>query len=284
MTEGWSFFIDRGGTFTDCIGLSPDAQVRVTKVLSSDAAPIEGIRALLGLGPSDPIPPSKVRMGTTVATNALLERRGARTLLAITRGFADALRIGTQARPDIFAIEIAEPPPLAEAVVEVDLRLDANGVALKAPTADLEPFDEAALRAALAEFPSKGVRSLAVVVLNGHLDGTEELRVAEIARQAGFRHSSCSHEVAPEIGLVGRGDTTLVDAYLTPLLKDYVGILEAQLYRSTIRTSLLRATTRTNPCLCAHVLQRRSPTSVRRSEKRCRSSRCRNVGHGVRRT
>lgn len=228
MTEGagWSFFIDRGGTFTDCIGLGPTGEVRVTKVLSSDAAPLEGIRALLGLDPGDLIPPSTVRMGTTVATNALLERRGTRTALAITRGFKDALQIGTQARPDIFALEIPEPPPLSEVVLEVDARLGPDGAPLSAPAADLRPFDADGLRHELEQLRATGVVSLAVVVLNAHLDGKLERSIAELALQAGFRHVSCSHEVAPEIGLVGRGDTTLVDAYLTPLLSDYVRDLQ----------------------------------------------------------
>lgn len=229
IQDAWSFFIDRGGTFTDCIGLSPTGEVRVTKVLSSDEAPLEGIRALLRLSPNETIPPSVVRMGTTVATNALLERRGAPTVLAITRGFKDALTIGTQARPDLFALEIPAPRGLAGAVVELDLRLDADGFNLLAPQADLQVFEELKLMDELEGLVARGFESLAVVVLHAYKNGAPEQAVAEIALKAGFKNVSTSHEVAPEIGLVGRGDTTLVDAYLTPLLRDYVRTLESAL-------------------------------------------------------
>ena len=228
--SSWSFFVDRGGTFTDCIGLGPSGEVRVTKVLSSDAAPLVGIRALLGLGEDDPIPPCRLRMGTTVATNALLERRGARTALVITEGFEDALRIGTQARPGIFDLEIADRPALAEVVLGVGGRLDREGQ----PVEGFAPLDAGALEATLCELKSNGTRSLAVVVLNDYRHGVEEQKIEGVARRAGFAHVSISHRVSPEIGFVGRGDTTLVDAYLTPLLEDYLRGLEHALPGSDI--------------------------------------------------
>lgn len=219
----WAFFIDRGGTFTDCIGLSPEGEVRVTKVLSSDQAPIEGIRALLGLPAEARIPPCSLRMGTTVATNALLERRGTPTAVVITRGFADALTIGTQARSDLFALEIDRPPPLADAVIEVEARVAPDGQAHFGP-AWAEP-----LAADLAALRDDGLESAAVVLVGAWRGDEAEAEVARVVTANGFRHVSRSSEVAPEIGLVGRGDTTVVDAYLTPLLEDYLATLESAL-------------------------------------------------------
>jgi len=218
----WEFWIDRGGTFTDCIGLGPDGGLRVVKVLSGDRAPLEAIRKVLGLAEHAPIPPCRVRMGTTVATNALLERKGAPTALAITRGFADALAIGTQARPEIFTLDIRKPGTLHAAVAEVDERVAADGAVLEAP-------DPEAVRAALAELKARGFTSLAVVCLHGFAHPAHEARVAALAREAEFDWVSASHEVAPAIGLTGRGDTTCVDAYLSPLIRDYVGTLGAEL-------------------------------------------------------
>ena len=228
----WSFFIDRGGTFTDCIGYSPSGEVRVVKVLSSDAAPLEGIRKLLNLNEKSPIPPCSVRMGTTVATNALLERRGVKTALIVTRGFADALRIGTQSRPDIFSLEIPTPEPLYDAVIEVDARLDRDGCSISVGDEALTSMES--LRSRLIQLRSEAFESLAVVVMNAHLDGSLEQELAELAQQAGFRHVSVSSEVAPEIGFVARGDTTLVDAYLTPLLTDYLRGLQLSLQGSRL--------------------------------------------------
>lgn len=218
----WHFWIDRGGTFTDCIGREPTTgAIHVTKVLSTDDAPLRGIRALMDLDPDEPIPPCELRMGTTLGTNALLERRGQPCALAITRGFGDLLEIGDQSRPEIFALHIDRPPPLHTAVLEVDARLDPEGRVLATP-------DPAALREQLAALRAQGLSSLAVVVMHAYRDGAIERSIAQAAQDAGFDHVSCSHEVAAEIGLQGRGDTTVVDAYLTPVLREYLtGLLRA---------------------------------------------------------
>jgi len=223
------FWIDRGGTFTDCIGRDPvTGALSVTKVLSSNRAPIEGIRALLDLPPAAPIPACHVRMGTTIATNALLERRGAPCALVITRGFRDALAIGTQARPRIFDVRIDKPELLYDRVVEVDARADANGDIVARP-------DKEELRATLAAVKAGGIDSLAVVVLHAYRAEQLEREIGEVARAVGFGHVSLSCEVANELGLVGRGDTAVVDAYLTPLIRDYVATLRKELPGSSLR-------------------------------------------------
>jgi len=201
----WRFWIDRGGTFTDCIGADPSGALHVTKVLSSDDAPIEGIRALLGLGPDDSIPPCEVRMGTTVATNALLERRGEPCALVITEGFEDLLRIGDQTRPDLFDLAVRRPPPLTDRVVATPARGTPDGRVLAGASLDARPFD---------------VRSAAVVVLHGPRVPALERALADQLRAAGVDHVSVSHEVDHEQGLLARAETTVVDAYLTPLLRD----------------------------------------------------------------
>ena len=229
MTGRWQFWIDRGGTFTDCMGLDPrDETVRVAKVLSSDRAPLIGIRRLIGLAESDPIPPCDVRMGTTVATNALLERKGAPVGLIITRGFRDLLAIGTQARPDIFALDIHQPEVLYRRVLEVDARLDAQGHVLSRPDPDQLRHDLEGLKA-------NGIESLAVVVIHAYAHPELEDEIAAAARAVGFAHVSTSSEVAKEMGMVGRGDTTSVDAYLTPLIHAYVETLLAELPGSTLQ-------------------------------------------------
>ena len=227
--ERWRFWVDRGGTFTDCIGQAPGTgALRVTKVLSSDDAPLRGIRTLLGLQPDDPIPPCELRMGTTLGTNALLERNGRPCALAITRGFGDLLEIGDQSRPEIFAVPIERPPSLPAAVLELDARLGPDGTVLARP-------DPEALRPALRRLHAQGLRSLAVVVMHAYRDGTLEQQVARLAREEGFEHVSCSHEVAAEIGLLPRGDTTVVDAHLTPLLQDYLAGLRRALPGSRLQ-------------------------------------------------
>jgi 5-oxoprolinase (ATP-hydrolysing) len=227
--ERWQFWIDRGGTFTDCLGRDPTTgAITECKVLSSDRAPLIGIRQLLGLTEDAPIPPCEVRMGTTVATNALLERRGTPCALLITRGFADALEIGTQARPDIFALDIVKPSMLYDEVHELDARVAPDGHITARP-------DEAGLAALLGDLARRGVRSLAVVVLGAARNPELEQRIGALATAAGFAHVSLSAEVAAEIGLVGRGDTTVADAYLTPLIRDYVAGLLAELPGSTLR-------------------------------------------------
>ena len=213
----WDFAIDRGGTFTDIVARSVGGDEQVLKLLSeapgqySDAA-LEGIARILAahggtLG--------AVRMGTTAATNALLERKGERCALAITEGFGDALRIGTQARPDIFARHIALPGQLYDRVVEIDERMGADG-------ASIRPLDPATTRERLSELRRHGIDALAIVLVHGWRYPEHEAQVAAIARDLGFAQISVSHEVAPLIKLIPRGDTTVVDAYLSPVLRRYV--------------------------------------------------------------
>ncbi|HET9335551.1 MAG TPA: hydantoinase B/oxoprolinase family protein [Sphingomicrobium sp.] len=224
MSRAWNFAIDRGGTFTDIVATAADGRVRVEKLLSEnpgqyDDAALEGIRRILreecgSLG--------EVRMGTTVATNALLERKGERLALAITRGFGDALRIGYQARPEIFARQILLPSMLYETVVEIDERIGADGSIVRA-------LDEMRARADLQMLRAKGFDALAIVLMHGWRFTDHEKRLAAIARDLGFAQVSVSHEVAPLIKLVGRGDTTVVDAYLSPILRRYVDKVAAGL-------------------------------------------------------
>src|SRR6478752_8226845 len=219
----WDFWIDRGGTFTDVIGRRPDGTLQAHKLLSenpeayADAA-VQGIRDLLGLKAGEPIPAGRVgavKMGTTVATNALLERKGERTLLLITRGFRDALKIGYQARPKIFARHIIKPEMLYERVVEVDERVRADGTIERKP-------DLAELRRELSAARADGIRAVAIVFMHAYRYPEHEQQVAARAREIGFLQVSVSHEVSPLIKLVGRGDTTIVDAYLSPILRQYV--------------------------------------------------------------
>jgi 5-oxoprolinase (ATP-hydrolysing) len=224
VTRVWTFAIDRGGTFTDIVASSSDGGCRVEKLLSenphhyADAA-VEGIQRILQ---SEGGTLSDVRMGTTVATNALLERKGERLGLAITRGFGDALRIGSQARPEIFARRIVLPSMLYETVVEIDERVGANGEVLTA-------LDETAARSALERVRADGIDALAIVLMHGWAFPEHEARLAQIARKLGFTQVSVSHEVAPLIKLISRGDTTVVDAYLSPVLRRYVDRVSAGL-------------------------------------------------------
>ncbi|SFR83126.1 hydantoinase B/oxoprolinase family protein [Sphingomonas jatrophae] len=227
MASGWRFAIDRGGTFTDIVAAAPDGRLLTAKLLSEDPgryedAATEGIRRLMAAHGGGIL--AEVRMGTTVATNALLERKGAATCLAITRGHADALAIGTQARPDIFARHIRLPEPLYAHVVEIDERMSAEGEVLR-------PLDGIAAEAALREARAAGCTACAIVLLHGWRWTAHETRVAEIARTLGFEQVSVSHEVAPLARLVGRGDTTVADAYLSPVLRRYVDRVKAALGR-----------------------------------------------------
>ena len=223
MPASWEFWIDRGGTFTDVIGRRPDGALVTHKLLSENPeayrdAAVHGIRHLLGLTPGAPIPSEHigaVKMGTTVATNALLERKGERTLLLITKGFRDALRIGYQARPKIFAKHIIKPDMLYERVVEVDERVRADG------TVERE-VDLDAVRDELERAKADGIRAVAIVLMHAYRYSDHEKRVVALARELGFPQISASHEVSPLIKLVGRGDTTVVDSYLSPILRDYV--------------------------------------------------------------
>ena len=224
----WQFWIDRGGTFTDCLGRSPAGELKFVKVLSSDHAPLEGIRKILGLENHQLIPPCEVKMGTTIATNALLERKGRAHALLITRGFADVLQIGTQQRPDIFDIRIVKPSGLYQTVVEIDERIAATGEVLRSP--DLPQVQQQ-----LQTLRERNIENLAIVFLHGFAFPQHEKMVAALAHSLGFRNLSCSHEVCPEIGLTARGDTTTVDAYLTPLLVAYLQTLQEQLPDSKIK-------------------------------------------------
>ena len=219
----WQFWIDRGGTFTDIVGRRPDGLLVTHKLLSEhpeqyrDAA-VAGIRHLLGVAPDAPLPAAgieAVKMGTTVATNALLERKGEPTVLAITRGYRDALRIACQNRPRLFDRHIVLPELLYAQVIEIDERLGAHGDIVQA-------LDEAATQASLQGSFDAGLRSLAIVFMHGYRYTAHEAAVARIARAIGFTQVSVSHEVSPMMKLVARGDTTVVDAYLSPILRRYV--------------------------------------------------------------
>jgi len=220
----WQFWIDCGGTFTDIVARNPDGEIVSHKLLSENPenypdAALEGIRNLLGVSSTDPIPSKiiqSVKMGTTVATNALLERKGEATLLLTTKGFRDALRIGYQNRPRLFDKHIQLPEMLYSQVIEVDERFSANGDVLL-------HLDEAAVRQELKAVFSKGlITSIAIVFMHAYRFNEHERAVAQIASEIGFRQISVSHKVSPLIKLVSRGDTTVVDAYLTPILCRYI--------------------------------------------------------------
>ena len=204
---------------------SPDAPA---ELFSHEEAPVSGIRWLLGLPLSAAVGPVHVRLGTTRATNALLERRGARTALVTTAGFADALRIGYQDRPHLFDLHISQPPELYEIAVELSERLAADGSVL-------QPLDESLTRARLASLRAAGIESLAVCLLHAYRNPLHERRVGQLAAELGFDHVSLSHRVSPLPKLIYRGDTTVLDAYLTPVLRDYCRRLAAQLPVADLR-------------------------------------------------
>lgn len=219
----WQFWVDRGGTFTDIVAKTPEGKLRTHKLLSenpevyADAA-VHGIRELLGLGANDPIPRGRigaVKMGTTVATNALLERKGERTLLLITKGMRDLLRIGFQNRPKLFDLNIELPELLYEDVVEVEERISADGDVIF-------PLDTKKTRAALSRAYGQGYRSVAVALMHSYRFSDHEKQIGDMARQTGFDQVSLSHEASPLIKLVSRGDTAVVDAYLSPILRRYM--------------------------------------------------------------
>ncbi|WP_342118664.1 hydantoinase B/oxoprolinase family protein [Pseudoduganella sp. OTU4001] len=226
----WQFWIDRGGTFTDIVARRPDGSLTTHKLLSEspeqyrDAA-IAGIRHLLGVGSGAAIPVEQVeavKMGTTVATNALLERKGEPTVLAITRGFRDALRIAYQNRPRLFDRHIVLPELLYQHVVEIDERMGAHGEIVRA-------LDAAAARAGLQAHYDQGLRSIAIVLMHGYRFTAHEAALAELAREIGYTQISVSHQVSPMMKLVARGDTTVVDAYLSPILRRYVDQVASEL-------------------------------------------------------
>ena len=230
MSGLWQFWIDRGGTFTDIVARDPQGRLSTHKLLSenpgryADAA-IAGIKRALGVPPDAPVPPGMieaVKMGTTVATNALLERAGERVLLIVGRGFADALRIGNQARPRLFDLKITLPTLLYEEVVEIGGRVDVHG-------REIEPLDEPAAIAAFTQARQKGIAAVAIVLMHAWKYPAHEQRLAELARDAGFTQISTSNATSPMLRLVPRGDTTVVDAYLSPILRRYVDQVAAEL-------------------------------------------------------
>ncbi|MFC3457715.1 hydantoinase B/oxoprolinase family protein [Massilia haematophila] len=226
----WQFWIDRGGTFTDIVARRPDGQLVTHKLLSENPeqyrdAAVAGIRYLLGVAPGETLPAAAVeavKMGTTVATNALLERKGEPTVLAITRGFRDALRIAYQNRPRLFDRHLVLPELLYTQVIDVDERVGAHGEVVA-------PLDEAATRAALQDAYDRGLRALAIVFMHGYRYTAHEAAVARIARAIGYTQVSTSHETSPMMKLVARGDTTVVDAYLSPILRRYVDQVASEL-------------------------------------------------------
>lgn len=236
----WEFWVDRGGTFTDIVARKPDGSFQTHKLLSENPeryrdAAVQGIRELLGLAAGEAIPAAAIRavkMGTTVATNALLERKGEPTLLLITQGFADLLRIGYQNRPRIFDLHIVLPELLYTRVVEVPERLAATG-------AIITPLDETATLHALQAAFAQGLRAVAIAFMHGYQFPQHEQRVAELARQVGFTQISVSYAVSPLIKLVSRGDTTVVDAYLSPILRRYVEQVRDELGKDQADTVLM---------------------------------------------
>ncbi len=226
----WHFWIDRGGTFTDVVARAPDGAIVTHKLLSENPeryrdAATAGIRAVLRLADDAPIPAAsiaEVRLGTTVATNALLERKGARVLLLVDHGYADLLRIGHQTRPDLFALNVQLPPQLYADVLEVAGRVSAKGEVI-------DPLDEAVLLAALKAKRDEGLETCAVALIHAWKFPAAEVRIAALAHQAGFNHVSASHEVSPLLGLVARARTSVVDAYLAPVLRGYVDAVSGEL-------------------------------------------------------
>lgn len=226
----WDFWIDRGGTFTDIVARDPEGELHARKVLSENPsayrdAAVHGIRLHLGLTAGEAIPAGligEVRMGTTVATNALLERKGERLALVTTKGFRDALRIGYQERKKIFATEIIKPDALYDSVTEIGERVLADGTVEQA-------LDEDVARRALEALRAEGYRAIAIVLMHAYKFPAHEAAVARIARELGFEQVSVSREVSPLIKLVGRGDTTVVDAYLSPVLGRYVAQVSDEL-------------------------------------------------------
>ena len=229
MAQQWEFWVDRGGTFTDIVARTPDGALVAHKLLSvspayRDAA-VAGIRHLLGVGPGEPLPTARiaaVRLGTTVATNALLERAGEPTVLVITEGFGDALRIAYQNRPRIFDRRIVLPEPLYDRVIEAPERVGPHGELIR-------PLDAGAVERELRAAYADGYRAAAVVCLHGYRYPAHEQRIGELATAAGFTQVSLSHEVSPLMRLVSRGDTSVVDAYLSPVLRRYVDEVAAEL-------------------------------------------------------
>jgi len=236
----WQFWIDRGGTFTDIVALRPDGELETAKLLSEnpeqyDDAAAEGVRQAIGRWFSDgggKAPIHAVKMGTTVATNALLERQGMDTALVVTQGFGDSLAIAYQNRPDIFALNIVKPAPLHSRVIEARERLNAEGEVLT-------PLDEAEVTGALEQCVTDGISSVAICLVHGYRFPAHEERIAEIAKGLGFQQVSASHDVEPLIKFISRAETTLADAYLTPVLNNYIGSLRGALAKVKVPRRIL---------------------------------------------
>lgn len=230
----WKFYVDRGGTFTDTVAITPDNQIIIHKLLSENPehyqdAIIQGIRNILKLGKNQLIPSENIeviKVGTTLVTNALLERKGDRLVLLITKGFKDALKIGYQNRPNIFALEIKLPEMLYEKVIEIEERYNAQGEELLPVNFDFIPQ--------LEQLYNEGIRSCAIVFMHSYLYPQHEQEVAQIAKKIGFTQISVSSQISPLIKLVSRGDTTVVDAYLSPILKRYINQLSSQLSKTKL--------------------------------------------------
>jgi 5-oxoprolinase (ATP-hydrolysing) len=229
-SSGWQFWVDRGGTFTDIVARDPDGRLSTHKLLSENPgryrdAAVAGIRAILGIAPDRPIPDGvvdAVKMGTTVATNALLERKGERVLLVTNGGLGDALRIGNQARPRLFDLDVRLPTMLYDRVVELAGRIGVDGT-------EIEVLDEQAARNSFAAARADGIAACAIVLIHAWKYPAQEQRLAALAREAGFAQVSASHAVSPLLRLVPRGDTTVVDAYLSPILRRYVDQVAGEL-------------------------------------------------------
>ncbi|WP_120716476.1 hydantoinase B/oxoprolinase family protein [Tsuneonella amylolytica] len=220
----WQFWIDRGGTFTDVVALGPGGRLHTAKLLSEDPsqypdAAVEAMRRLTGAG-EGPLPPADIRIGTTIATNALLERKGEPVLLAVTKGFRDLLVIGTQERPDIFALAIEKPAPLPAEVLEIDERVTAEGEVLV-------PLDKEAALAGLKAARARGIKAIGIALMHGYRHTAHEEALAALAARAGFEEIAVGHRVSPLAKLVGRADTTCADAYLSLVLRRYVEGLAA---------------------------------------------------------
>lgn len=237
----WQFWVDRGGTFTDIVAKKPDGSLLSHKLLSENPeqykdAAVQGIRNLLGLEKEAAIPQGTiqyVKMGTTVATNALLERDGDRTLFVTSKGFGDCLRIGYQSRPKLFARNIVLPELLYERVIEVDERVSAHGEII-------QPLNLDQVRSDLQVAYQTGIRSVAIAFIHGYRYADHEIAVAQIAAEIGFTQISTSHQTSPLMKLVSRGDTTVVDAYLSPILRRYVHqVSDALGYDQDAKTRLM---------------------------------------------
>ena len=270
----WQFWIDRGGTFTDVIARSPDGALVIRKLLSEDPdryddAAVAGIERILrdaGVGERERVRVDAIKMGTTVATNALLERGGEPTVLVATRGFRDALRIGYQNRPDIFALKIVLPEQLYARVIEIDERLDADGAVLRAP-------DPAVIERELRREFDAGYRSVAICLLNAYRNAEHERLVADIAMHIGFTQVSSSHDVSPLRKLVSRGDTTVADAYLSPVLDRYIGRLKAGLAAARLSTPHLMFMQSNGGLVDEGILSRQGQHSLRPGRGRRRHGR-----------